>query len=100
MLKDCSCEKVDYLIDQCAAPTFWENFDKRLWEEKGEIRPISGTERIKEIKEAMEEGVCLGVPTVFYGGGKCQIVDGQKRIGVSKMLGRKEINVLKLIREP
>ncbi|GAH80327.1 unnamed protein product, partial [marine sediment metagenome] len=75
-------------------------FDKRLWEEKGEIRPISGTERIKEMKEAIEEGVCLGVPTVFYIKGKCRIVDGQKRIGISKMLGRKEINVLKLIREP
>ena len=99
MLKDCSCERVDYLIDQCTAPTFWEYFDKRLWEEKAEIRPISGTERIKEIKEAMEEGVCLGVPTVLYKGDKCRIVDGQKRIGASKMLGRKEINVLKLISE-
>ena len=99
-VKDCGCEKVDYLIGQCTAPTFWEYFDKRLWEEKGEIKPISGIERIKEIKEAMEEGVCLGVPTVLYSGEKCRIVDGQKRIGVSKMLGRKEINVLKRIREP
>jgi hypothetical protein len=99
MLKDCGCEKVDYLIDQCTAPSFWEYFDRRLWEEKGEIKPISGTGRIKEIKEAIEEGVCLGVPTVYYGEGKCQILDGQKRIGVSKMLGRKEINVLKLIKE-
>lgn len=99
MLKDCSCERIDYLIDQCTAPTFWENFDKHLWEERAEIKPISGIERIKEMKEAMKEGVCLGVPTVLYSKGKCRIVDGQKRIGISKMLGRKEINVLKLISE-
>jgi len=99
MLKDCGCEKVHYLIEQCTAPTFWENFDKRLWEESAEIKPISGIKRIKEMREAMAEGVCLGVPTVFYSKGKCRIVDGQKRIGISQMLGREEINVLKLTPE-
>ena len=90
------CENIEFMINNYTTSTFWEIFDRETWDENKEIIPISQQPRIDSLIDGYEKGKCILPPTLVCEYDKCKIMDGQKRVGISWHLGRRQMAVEKV----